>query len=103
MADNQHTAPARPAGTEIAAGVPERAQAPLRVQPTGPVTRDEALALLAASREKLIAAARVLDPERALFTISASLVGSLSLYQVGEWVAVHVIRHNKQMKRLLEE
>ena len=86
---------------EIGAGVPEKAQAPSRVQPTGAVTRDEALALLAASREKLIAAVRALDPDRALLTIDAPLVGCVSLYQVGEWAAVHVIRHNKQMKTLL--
>ena len=71
------------------------------MQPTGAVTRDEALALLAASREKLIAAVRSLDPDRALLTIDAPLVGCVSLYQVGEWAAVHVIRHNKQMKTLL--
>jgi hypothetical protein len=85
----------------IADGMPEKAQAPSRLQPTGAVTRDEALALLAASRDKLIAAARALDPERALLTIDPPLVGCISLYQVGEWAAVHVIRHNKQMKRLL--
>lgn len=86
---------------EIATGVPEKAQAPSRVQPAGPVTLDEALALLTVSREKLIAAVRALDPERALLTLDAPLVGCVSLYQVGEWAAVHVIRHNKQMKRLL--
>ena len=86
---------------EIATGVPDKAQAPPRMQPPGPVTRDEALSLLAVSREKLIVAARGLDPERALLTIDGPLVGCISLYQVGEWAQVHVIRHNKQMKRLL--
>jgi hypothetical protein len=36
-----------------------------------------------------------------LLTIDAPLVGCVSLYHVGEWAAVHVIRHNKQMERLL--
>jgi len=86
---------------EIGAGVPEKAQAPSRMQPAGAVTRDEALALLAASGEKLIAAVRVLEPTRALLTVDAPLVGCVSLYQVGEWATQHVIRHNRQMKRLL--
>jgi hypothetical protein len=86
---------------EIATGVPDKAEAPPRMQPAGPVTREEALALLAASREKLIAAARALDPDRALLTVDAPLVGCVSLYQVGEWATQHVIRHNRQMKALL--
>jgi hypothetical protein len=32
---------------------------------------------------------------------TASMVGCISLYHVGEWALLHVIRHNKQMKRLL--
>lgn len=85
----------------IGGGVPEKAQAPSRVQPGAGVTRDEAVRLLSASRDALIAAVRALDPARAVLTIDAPLVGCISLYQVGEWAAVHVIRHNKQMKRLI--
>lgn len=86
---------------EIGTGVPDKAQAPSRVQPSGPVTRDEAVAKLEASAAKLTAAMRALEPERAVLTIDAPLVGTISLYQVGEWGAVHVIRHNRQIKRSL--
>lgn len=85
---------------EIGGGVPEKAQAPSRVQPQGAVTRDEALQALTESRDRLVSALRGLDPSRALLTIDAPMVGCLSLYQVGEWAQVHVIRHNKQMKRV---
>ncbi|MEX2272021.1 MAG: DinB family protein [Vicinamibacterales bacterium] len=86
---------------EIGAGIPEKAQAPSRVQAPAGVKRDDVLTQLATSRERLIAAMRALDADRALLTIDAPLVGRISLYQVGEWAEVHVIRHNKQMKRLL--
>ena len=43
-----------------------------------------------------------LDPERAAWTIESPIVGRVSLYQVGEWGVWHVIRHNKQVKRLLD-
>ena len=85
---------------EIGGGVPEKAQAPSRVQPQGPVTREEALQSLADSRDRLVAALRSLDPARAVLTIDTAPVGCISLYQVGEWAQVHVIRHNKQMKRV---
>ena len=85
---------------EIGAGVPAKADAPSRVQPQGLVTQQEALEKLAATAEHLRAALRGLDAERARLTIEAPYVGRLSLYQVGEWASVHLIRHNKQMKRL---
>lgn len=85
---------------EIGGGVPEKAQAPSRVQPQGAVTRDEALQALAESRDRLVAALRALDPDRARLTLDTSPVGCISLYQVGEWAQVHVIRHNKQLKRV---
>jgi hypothetical protein len=34
-------------------------------------------------------------------TIESPVVGCVTLYQVGEWATVHLIRHNKQIKRLL--
>jgi hypothetical protein len=85
----------------IGTGVPEKAQAPSRVQPPGPVTRDEAVAKLDESKARLIEAVRALQADRAVMTLEAPYVGCLSLYQVGEWAAVHVIRHNRQVKRLL--
>jgi hypothetical protein len=80
--------------------VPAKADAPSRVQPQGVVTQHDALERLAATAEHLRVALRALDADRAGLTIEAPYVGRLSLYQVGEWAAVHIIRHNKQMKRL---
>lgn len=85
---------------QIGAGVPAKADAPSRVQPEGSVTQQEALEKLSATAEHLRAALRGLDADRARMTIDAPYVGRLSLYQVGEWAAVHLIRHNKQMKRV---
>lgn len=84
--------------TEIGAGLEPKLQAPARVQPQGAVTQPEAVAMLSESAARLIAALRALEPERAMLTIEAPYVGRLSLYQVGEWATVHVIRHNKQLK-----
>jgi hypothetical protein len=30
-------------------------------------------------------------------------VGSITVYQIGDWVTAHVIRHNRQAKRVLGE
>lgn len=86
---------------EIAASLADRLQAPSRVQPAGPVTRDEAAAKLSASREALLTAVRGLAPERGVLMLDAPVVGRVTLYQVGEWAIAHVIRHNRQMKDVL--
>jgi hypothetical protein len=86
----------------IAGGMPEKLEAPSRVHPPAEVSRDAAVELLAASETRLAAALRALDAERARLTIESPIVGGrVSLYQVGEWAVAHVIRHNKQVKRLL--
>ena len=87
---------------EIGGGMPEKLQSPSRVHPPASVTRDEALTKLDASGAKLVAALRGVDAERARWTMDSPVVGRVSLYQVGEWATAHLIRHNKQIKRLLE-
>jgi hypothetical protein len=51
--------------------------------------------------------ARALDtltPARGARTgITHQIVGTISLYQLGEWATAHVIRHNRQAKRVLGE
>lgn len=87
---------------EIAGGIPGKLEAPSRVHPPAGVTREEALTALKASGERLVVALRDLDPARAGWTIDSPIVGRVSLYQVGEWAVAHVIRHNQQVKRLLD-
>ncbi len=87
---------------EIGGAMPGKLQAPSRVHPPETVTRDEALASIDASAAKLVAALRGVDAERAAWTMDSPIVGRVSLYQVGEWATAHLIRHNKQIKRLLD-
>jgi hypothetical protein len=46
-----------------------------------------------------------ITPERGeLFGISSQIVGgAINMYQIGEWATAHVIRHNRQAKRVLGE
>ena len=85
----------------IGAGMAGKLQAPSRVHPPAVITRDAALASLDASGAKLTGALRALDETRARLTMDSPVVGCVTLYQVGEWATVHLIRHNKQIKRLL--
>lgn len=87
---------------EIGDAMPEKLQAPSRVHPPAGVGRDEALAAFDASGARLVAALRAVDAARARWTIDSPVVGRVSLYQVGEWATAHLIRHNRQIKRLLD-
>jgi hypothetical protein len=33
--------------------------------------------------------------------IAHAVLGTLSVYQIGDWAIAHVIRHNRQAKRVL--
>jgi hypothetical protein len=35
--------------------------------------------------------------------ITHPIVGTITLYQLGDWATAHVIRHNRQAKRVLGE
>jgi len=85
--------------------IPARLRASDAVAPPPHVTRDEAVAALEAAAVRLARALDRLTPERALSTgITHPIVGGpINLYQVGEWAAAHVIRHNRQAKRTLGE
>jgi len=62
----------------------------------------DALAALHASAEKIHAALSSLTSERgSTLGITHPAVGTVNLYQVGEWATVHTIRHNRQAKRVL--
>ena len=81
-----------------------RLQAPEGFHPPEGVTHADAVARLKRSKEAVRAALAGLTPERgAGFVLRSPLAGStLSLYQLGEWATAHVIKHNVQVKRLLE-
>jgi hypothetical protein len=88
--------------SEIVAGIPDRIEAGKRVQPPPGITRDAALAALAASADHLDAALAGLDAARgSRYAITHPVVGVVALAQIGDWATAHVIRHNAQAKRVL--
>ncbi len=88
--------------TAIAAEMPEKLQAPAAAVPPGAVHKKDAVAALEASGLKMARAFDSLTPERgARIGVTNPLVGTINLYQVGEWAAAHVARHNAQAKRIL--
>jgi len=90
--------------TEIVAGMPDRLDAGRRVQPPDVVDREEVLAALADSAQKLDAALAALPEARAAgFAITHPVIGTVALGQIGDWAVAHTIRHNAQAKRVLGE
>ena len=93
----------RPWG-EIAAAIPEKLEAAAAAMPPVKVTRHDVIALLEASAVKMAQALDTLTPERgARIGVSNPLVGTINLYQVGEWAATHVARHYDQAVRALPQ
>jgi hypothetical protein len=86
----------------IARGVPVRNQAPARFVPPDEVTTADAMDQFRRSTAHLIAAVAGLSPERARHCFTSGVVGTISLYQAGEFALAHMIRHTQQAKRLLE-
>ena len=61
-----------------------------------------AIEKLRASADAVRAALASLTPERGLgYTLKTSIVGEISVYQIGDWATAHVIRHNAQAKHVL--
>lgn len=90
--------------SEIAAAIPERLQSPAAAHPPPVVRRTDAIAALEASATKMAHAFDALILERgASMGVTNAVVGTISVYQLGEWAAAHVARHNKQAKRVLGE
>jgi DinB superfamily len=90
------------AWSALAIEIPAKLQASGRVVPPAGVRHDDVLNALAASAQKLDEALQSLTPDRAShFGVTHRAVGTITLYQVGEWATAHTIRHNAQAKRLL--
>ena len=87
---------------DIAAAVPPALTARGPVVPPETVSRTAAIAALEASAGRMAHAFDTLTPERgARMGITHAVVGTINLYQLGEWATAHVIRHNRQAKRVL--
>jgi hypothetical protein len=85
----------------IASAIPEKLQATTAVPPPVVHTRD-AIAALEASALKMARAFDALTLERgAALGVTSPIVGTINLYQVGEWATAHIARHNAQAKRVL--
>jgi hypothetical protein len=89
--------------TGIAGQNPDRIEAAAAFHPPPAVTRRDAISDLEASGLRMARAFDAITPERgAGFGISSPIVGgTISVYQIGEWATAHVIRHNRQAKRIL--
>jgi uncharacterized membrane protein len=89
---------------EIAAAIPPRAAASAAVTPPPGVRLADAVAALEASGTKMARAFDVLTSERGgRMGITHPLVGTVSVYQLGEWATAHIKRHNRQAKGALGE
>jgi DinB superfamily len=86
---------------EITKGIPERVEAPSRVAPPAEISSHEAAALVRESATRLRTAIAGLSPDRARYCVTSRVVGTITLYQVGDWAVGHMIRHNQQAKRIL--
>ena len=85
---------------EIVSIVPDGLEAPPKFHPPAGLTRADALARARASRDKMSQAIRAIPESRGLWTVN-SMLGLVTVYQVGEWATAHVARHNAQAKRAI--
>lgn len=86
---------------DIARDIPDRVEAPARLAPPADITVREAAARLRNSTARLRTAIATLSPDRASHCFTNRRVGTITLYQVGDWAIAHMIRHNQQAKRIL--
>ena len=86
---------------EVVSQVPARNEAPSRFHPPETVAAGDAVRRFRDSTAHLARAIETLTPDRAGHCISNRVVGTITLYQAGEFAIAHMIRHNQQAKRLL--
>ena len=91
------------AWADIARNVPARNEAPARYHPPAAVSLPDALAQFRQSVAHLARAIETLPEDRGSYCITSKAVGTISLRQAGDFAIAHMIRHNQQMKRILEE
>lgn len=87
---------------EIAAAIPGTLEAPAAAMPPAVVSRHDAIAALESSAVKMARALDTLTPERGKqIGVTNPIVGTINLYQVGDWSVAHVQRHFAQAQRAL--
>lgn len=86
--------------SELTSLVPDQLEAPARFHPPEGMSRREALDRVRASRDRLVQALRAMPESRGLWVVT-SILGDVTLYQVGDWATAHVARHNAQAKRVI--
>jgi hypothetical protein len=97
-ADDYHERP----WTDVVRDVPERNVAPARFQPPATVAAGDALQQFEQSVSHLARAIETLTPDRGRYCFTNKAVGTITLYQAGDFAIAHMIRHNQQAKRILE-
>jgi hypothetical protein len=87
---------------QIAASIPAQLKAPDALAPPPSANRHDAIAALEAAGMRMARAFDSLTPERgSRLGLTSPIVGTITLYQLGEWATAHIIRHNKQAKTAL--
>lgn len=86
--------------SEITALLPPKLEAPDVFEPPADITLADAMERLLASRRRFHDVYGHLPESRGMWTID-SFLGPVTVYQVGDWAAAHVARHNAQVKRTL--
>lgn len=90
------------AWADVVRDVPARNEAPARFQPPATVVARDALQQFEQSVSHLARALQTLTPDRGRYCITTKAVGTITLYQAGDFAIAHMIRHNQQAKRILE-
>jgi hypothetical protein len=90
------------AWSDVVRNVPARNEAPPRFHPPAQVSLPDALTQFRASAAHLTRAIEGLAEDRGDYCITNKAVGTISLRQAGDFAIAHMIRHNQQMKRVLE-
>ncbi len=85
---------------EIASRVPNQLEAPEVFHPPADLTMAQAIDKLRTSCQRFRDAYTALPESRGLWTVK-SILGLITVYQVGDWAMAHVARHNAQVKRTL--
>lgn len=86
---------------DIASQVPVKLDAPFQFHPPAGVAAGEAMAKLRGSQQRMVDALAGLEESRSGLTVKSTVGTPINLYQVGNWAAAHVARHNAQIKRAL--
>jgi uncharacterized damage-inducible protein DinB len=86
---------------DVAAGLTGRLEAPPSAIPPPTVTRAEAREAFEASRALVLKTFADLDETRARHVFTDPRTGTISLYQIGDWLTAHVARHNAQLKAVV--